>query len=432
MKMKSQVFDCFVHFTRRAERETGNKVVDLRSDNGGEYISTKMKDWCYQQGIRQTMGPPHTPQLNGIAERYNRTLLDRMKPSLKHSTLHREFWSHALEYAVWTTNRSPTRTNDGFKTPYKVYHRELPSMHHAHVFGAKGAYRLPSADRDKLDNHTRDCYFLSVLPHGDGVKVLDAKTKKIVKTRDAYFDESNNTEVHDSHLQLSDSSTPIHTSSIPENTPWLFPGDNTPPTSHITEDLRCQTPEEPVEPPRPRRNRVIPERYGNLRAHSASIDKSPTYRMAMASSEKCEWDRAMKVEIDSFIDRNVFTLVPRPTGRKIISCRWHLKKKLNPDGSIQKFKARLVARGFTQREGIDYQETFAPSSRQESLKAFLAINGHKDWDVVQLDVVGAFLYGELDEEVYLSQPEGFVNPEFPNHVWRLNSSLYGLKQSARQ
>lgn len=369
------------------------------------------------------MGPPHTPQLNGVAERYNRTLLDRLKPSLKHSALHQEFWSHALEYAVWTTNRSPTRTNEGFKTPYEVYHGDLPSMHHAHIFGAKGQYFVPSENRDKLDNHTRDCYFLSVLPHGDGVKVLDAKTRKVVKTRDAQFDE------HVNHDQTTHTPpvlpSSINQSSNDNTSPWLLPDTESHPTQPTAEDVEFQE-------PRPRRTRAVPERFGDLQAHSASVEKSRTYRVAMASSEKEEWNKAMKVEINSFIDRNVFTLVPRPAGRKIISCRWHLKKKFNPDGSIQKFKARLVARGFTQREGIDYQETFAPSSRQESLKAFLAINWHRDWEVIKLDVVGAFLYGELDEEVYLSQPEGFINPEFPNHVWRLNSSLYGLKQSARQ
>lgn len=140
----------------------------------------------------------------------------------------------------------------------------------------------------------------------------------------------------------------------------------------------------------------------------------------------------MKVEIDGFIKRNIFTLVPKPTNQKVILCRWHLKKKFNLDGSLNKFKARLFAHGFTQREGIDYNETFAPSSRQESLKAFLSINGHQDWDVVQLDVGGVFLYGELDEAIYLAQPEGFINPIFPDHVWKLKSSLYGLNQSARQ
>lgn len=121
IKLKSQVFDCFVHFTQLAERETGLKLVDLRSDNGGEYISNRMQVWCRNHGIKQTMGPPHPPQLNGIAERYNRTLLDRLKPSLKHSSLHQQFRSNALSYAVWTTNWSPTRTNQGQATPIKVY-----------------------------------------------------------------------------------------------------------------------------------------------------------------------------------------------------------------------------------------------------------------------------------------------------------------------
>lgn len=92
---------------------------------------------------------------------------------------------------------------------------------------------------------------------------------------------------------------------------------------------------------------------------------------------------------------------------------------------MKTYKARLVAGGFTERKDIDYQETFAPSSQQESLKAFLAVSGHQDWDTIQLNVVGAFLYGDLDEEIYLSQPEGFIDQKYPDHIWRLNSSLYG-------
>lgn len=370
------------------------------------------------------MGPLHTPQLNGVAERYNRTLLDRLKPSLKNSPLHQHFWSDALEYAVWTTNRSPTRTNIGFKTPYELYYGHLPSMRHAHIFGAKGVYLVPSDTRAKLDNHTRDCYFLSVLPHGDGVKVLDAITKKTIKTRDAFFEES---------VTHPDSSPKPSMSPDQRNqtTQWIYPECSSPDDhQHIPNDDAQQAHDQTGH--RPRRNRHVPERYGDLRAHSASSEKSPTYKMAMGSSEKQSWEEAMNVEINNLINRKVFTLVPRPVDRKVVSCRWHLKKKFNPDGSIMKYKARLVARGFTQREGIDYHETFAPSSRQESLKAFLAVNGNRDWEVIQLDVVGAFLYGELDKEVYLAQPEGFVDPIFPDHVWKLNQSLYGLKQSARQ
>lgn len=275
-------------------------------------------------------------------------------------------------------------------------------MRHAHIFGARWVYLVPIANCDKLDNHTRDCYFVSVLPHGDGVKVLDITTRKTVKTCDAFFEESIN--------------QPEITSQLPKRSPlndnataWLYPETHYPPDQEPELPVDEQQPPEPIRQ-RPRRDHIIPERYSNLWAHSASLDKSPTYWMAMASSERESWDQAMNVEIKNFINRKVFTLVPRPTGRKIISRRWQLKKKLNPDGSIIKYKARLVAQGFTQNEGIDYHKTFAPLGRQESLKAFLAVNGHRDWEVIQLDVVGAFLYGDLNEEVYLSQPKGFVAP----------------------
>lgn len=176
-----------------------------------------MRDWCRANGIRQTMGPPHTPQLNGVAERYNRTLLDRLKPSLKQSSLNRQYWSDALSYAVWTTNRSPTRTNHGHKTPIEVYTGREPSMRHAHVFGAKGVYLIPAANRDKLDNHSRECRFIGVLPHGDGVKVIDSVSGKIVKTRDAVIDDES---LPDSMVGIN----PTSPSSLDvDHLPWLYP-----------------------------------------------------------------------------------------------------------------------------------------------------------------------------------------------------------------
>lgn len=174
---------------------------------GGEYLSNHMQDWCRNHGIKKTMGPPHTPQLNGIAERHNCTLLNRLKPSLKNSSLHQRHWSDALSYALWTINRSPTRTNQGHKTPVEVYSGRPPLMQHAHVFGAKGVYLLPAAKCGKLDNHSRDCQFISVLPHGGGVKVIDSMTNNIVKTRDAIFDHE---------------SKPVTTPAIPNPNTELF------------------------------------------------------------------------------------------------------------------------------------------------------------------------------------------------------------------
>lgn len=312
-------------------------------------------------------------------------------------------------------------------------------MRHGHVFGSQGYYLIPSADQKNLDSNSCTCYFLGVLPSGNGVKVSDSVTKKIVKTQDVYFLDNHNS-------STSMSTDPTIKDPKTNEAPWDFPPESLPPQATLIdhrEDAELNDnarrhlnpdelpPDDPT-PPRPTRARKGPSRFGNLVAHMESLDTSPTYKVSITLPEKTRWREAMQVEIVGLINRKVFTLVTQPSNAKIISCCWHLKKKLNLDGSLKNFKERLVARGFTQREGIDYQETFAPSSRQESLKVFLAVSGHCDWEVIQLNIVGAFLYGDVDEIIYLSQPEGFINAEHPTHVWKPNSSLYGLKQSARQ
>lgn len=237
LKRKSQVFDYFVHIFHSLEQELGQKIADLRSDNGGGYISKKMQDYCHLHGIKPTMGPPHTPELNGVSERYNRTPMDWLKPSLKISPFQQEFWSDALDYAVWTNNRSPTRTNEGHKTPYGVYKRRISSLRHAHIFGSKGSCLIPSADRKKLDNHTCDCYILGVLPNGDGVKVLDAITKRLVKSRDAFFDEHT--------PSLTNSPSIYHKPQISTNIhPWLYPE-----TNHSEQDIENDITNDEVENP---------------------------------------------------------------------------------------------------------------------------------------------------------------------------------------
>ncbi|KAL0431869.1 UNVERIFIED_CONTAM: Retrovirus-related Pol polyprotein from transposon TNT 1-94 [Sesamum radiatum] len=129
---------------------------------------------------------------------------------------------------------------------------------------------------------------------------------------------------------------------------------------------------------------------------------------------------------------NVWELVDLPAGRKTIGNKWVLKVKRKADGSIDKFKARLVAKGYTQREGIDYEETFSPVVRFASVRLILAIVAHLDLELFQMDVKTAFLNGELDEEIYMDQPEGFQEMGQKRKVCRLKRSVYGLKQSSRQ
>ncbi|KAJ9550150.1 hypothetical protein OSB04_014195 [Centaurea solstitialis] len=144
-----------------------------------------------------------------------------------------------------------------------------------------------------------------------------------------------------------------------------------------------------------------------------------------------DWFMAMQDEINQFVRLKVWRLVPRPEGKSIIDTKWIFKNKKDEDNIVVRNKARLVAKGYRQQEGIDYNETFAPVARIEAIRMFLAYAAHKDFTVYQMDVKTAFLNGVLKEEVYVSQPEGFVDQDHPDHVYILDKALYGLKQAPR-
>ncbi|KAJ9544376.1 hypothetical protein OSB04_024083 [Centaurea solstitialis] len=144
-----------------------------------------------------------------------------------------------------------------------------------------------------------------------------------------------------------------------------------------------------------------------------------------------DWVTAMQEELNQFERLGVWRLVPRPKNKTIINLKWIFKNKKDEDEIVTRNKARLVAKGFKQQAGFDYDETFAPVARIEAIRIFLAYAAHKNFTVYQMDVKTAFLNGELKEEVYVSQPEGFVDRTKPNHVYILDKALYGLKQAPR-
>jgi len=157
-----------------------------------------------------------------------------------------------------------------------------------------------------------------------------------------------------------------------------------------------------------------------------------SYNEAISSDQSSDWNKAMIDELDSMKKNDVWDLVELPNGVKPVGCKWVFKTKLDPNGNVERFKARLVAKGFTQKEGIDYQETFSPVSRKDSLRIVMALVAHYDLELHQMDVKTAFLNGDLDEDVFMKQPEGFI-PEGQEHlVCKLKKSIYGLKQASRQ
>jgi len=175
-----------------------------------------------------------------------------------------------------------------------------------------------------------------------------------------------------------------------------------------------------------------PTRFGeeHYLACAATVTEEPqSYKQATSCKDADKWQLAMEEEIASLKKNKTWNLEPLPPNRQAIDCKWVYKIKCKPDGSIDRYKARLCAKGFLQKEGIDYKETFAPVVRYDSVRVLLALATIYDLDIKQFDVKTAFLYGELLEEVFMKQPEGFISDD-PSLVCKLIKSLYGLKQSS--
>ena len=169
--------------------------------------------------------------------------------------------------------------------------------------------------------------------------------------------------------------------------------------------------------------------YCNLAAASKDISLLPkTYRGALSDPN---WKRAMEEEYGALIANQTWDLVPPPPHANIVSGKWLYRHKLNADGSLARYKARWVVRGFSQQHGLDYDETFSPVVKPATIRTVLSLAVSSDWPIHQLDVKNAFLHGTLNETVYCQQPPGFVDPSRPNYVCKLNKALYGLKQAPR-
>lgn len=143
------------------------------------------------------------------------------------------------------------------------------------------------------------------------------------------------------------------------------------------------------------------------------------------------WRNAMIEEINVQIRHHTWDLASPVTAINVITCKWIFTVKYRVDGSVERYKARLVARGFNQQYGLDYSETFSPVIKPTTIRLVLDVAVKNNWSIHQLDINHAFLQGTLQDEVYVTQPPGFVDPDRPHHVCRLNKALYGLKQAPR-
>ncbi|KAJ9548019.1 hypothetical protein OSB04_020562 [Centaurea solstitialis] len=437
LRAKSEVFDVFKTFRAYVLNQFKTDIQLFQCDNGREFNNQPFLDFFKTHGIKMRFSCPYTSPQNGKAERTIRTINNTLRTSLIQASLPPKFWVEALLSSVHTFNLLPSTTIQ-YKTPFEVLFGFSPTYSHLRVFGCLCYPNTAPTAPHKLAPRSSACVYLGPSTDHRGYRCLDLITQKVIISRHVVFDE---THFPFPDFQPQPSSEEYESFDVDDSPPSLPPIPDavvTPPESSTTTSSSSSA--EPSQPPAPATTSGHPmttrSRTGSLKPKqifnlSVTSDISPIPRSAAQAMCDPHWRAAMDAEMSAIISNYTWDLVPKPSDANIVGNRWLFRHKFDSNGRLERYKARLVAQGFSQQPGLDFDDTFSPVVKPATIRTVLSISISRNWPIHQLDVKNAFLHGDLTETVYMRQPPGYVNSSFPDHVCRLRKALYGLKQAPR-
>ena len=456
LENKGDTFDKFYNWSKEIKNIFNKNITYIRTDNGTEFKNLKFKSFCSTNGIIHQFTIPYSPQQNGRAERFNGTLINSAKALLNEAKLSRQFWECAVDTANYIHNRIP---HSGIKNkiPFEILFKTKVDYTHFKVFGCRVFFYVPKSFRNKFDNNALPGIFLGYHPYSSAYKILNLSTNKIILSRSVEFFENHpgnsriTTHVPREFFNFTPSSE-IRGRNILINRNAIDP-----PNTLITKIY-----DEPKHPIHSEHTNIDMHHNININndqnsnnTNNVDLNKNNAPSTVLNNTtpvmnnntqtliepkcfndifnlpDKDEWLKAVNDELDNMKKLNVFKLIKNiPKGANIVTCKWVFKYKRDNNGNIIKRKARLVARGFSQRYGIDYIFTFSPTLKQDSLRIIIAISVQRNFKIFQLDINAAYLNADLCEDIYMRSPEGY--PVSDKIYWKLNKALYGLKQAGRQ
>ncbi|KAK2385091.1 putative mitochondrial protein [Trifolium repens] len=439
IREKSDAFDVFKELCIQIQREKCSNVVRIRSDHGREFENSKFDDFCAAEGIKHEYSSPITPQQNGIVERKNRTIQESARVMLHAKNVPYHFWAEAMNTACYVHNRVTLRKGTTF-TLYELWKDRKPTVKHFHIFGSECFILADREPRRKLDPKSEKGFFLGYSTNSRAYRVYNTKTQVVMESANVVVKDS-----PDKEKEGIDQGTSVSVNAEPDY------GASTPASMNEADERTIE--EDSDESARPKATSKGPSvrvqknhpldlvignpeqgittrRTNDVVANSCFVSLFEPKNVKEALTDEA-WIEAMQEELNQFERSEVWDLVPRPEDVNVIGTKWVYKNKSDENGTVTRNKARLVAQGYTQIEGLDFDETFAPVARLESIRLLLGVACILKFKLYQMDVKSAFLNGYLQEEVYVEQPKGFVDPEYPNYVYKLKKALYGLKQAPR-
>lgn len=475
LKRKDQVYETFVNFKNFVENQSGKKIKILRTDNGGEYCNNVLRSFLQSAGIQHQLTVPYTPQQNGVAERMNRSIVEKARCMLIDADMDKRFWAEAVSTAVYVINRSPTRSLVD-KTPEEAWLNFKPNLNNLRVFGCKAMVHIPKCKRRKFDAKSEECTFVGYDENTKGYRVYSSRTGNVFLSRDVVFCENkfnseyvpqtggiynygfpfgDEIEIGAVDVQKNDENKILTDQVEEENVNCLEEENNV----EVEEDevntenddsfhsfpdealnLNADRDDDVYVPPVPvvpiatqlRRSARTPkpknlDDFITYNAVSGSNSDPLSVKEALDRPDANLWKSAMQREYDSLLENKTWCLEDLPKNKKLINCKWVFKVKSDCDNNVH-YKARLVVKGCSQRKGIDYEETYSPVVRYSSIRFLMSLAVEHNLEIDQMDAVSAFLQGDLEEEIFMVQPDGF---QHGTKVCRLNKAIYGLKQASR-
>nr|GEW39528.1 integrase, catalytic region, zinc finger, CCHC-type, peptidase aspartic, catalytic [Tanacetum cinerariifolium] len=464
-------------------------VIIIRTDNGTEFKNQVRKEYFDSVGISHQVSSVRTPQQNGVVERRNQTLVEAARTMLIFSRALLFLWAKAIATACFTQNRSIIHRRFN-KTPYELINGRKLDISFLHVFEALCYPKNDREDIGKLGAKGDIGFFIGYSANSCAYRIYNRRTKKIMETMNVSFDElsamafkqrSSKPGLQTAQRtvpaaqaqqvrQTSMTSTSIADSArIPTNSSSL--AINFPNTSQDVDELRTQQQHVQQQGNQAHlQSEIVADNVPNAMfdgntfvnpfanpstsaaESSSSQNVNPSnmhtfyqlypYEFQWTKDHLLEqnvkeattdptWIESMQEELLQFKSLDVWVLVPALDNISPLTLKWLFKNKHDEEQTVIQNKSRLVVRGYRQKEGIDFEESFASIAKMEAIRIFLAYAAHKLFTVFQMDVKTAFLHGSLKEDVYVCQPEGFIDADHPSHVYKLKKALYRLKQSPR-
>lgn len=377
LKQKSDVLESFKKFKNAAETYTGKKIKALQSDNGREYCNREFDKYLQECGIRRRLSAPHTPQQNGVSERKNRTLLEMARCMMKQAGVPPSFWAEAINTACYIRNRCPTKTLNG-DIPCKIWFGRTPTVKHIRVFGSRAYVLMKGNSKGKFDSKSEECVLVGYSSEAKAYRLWSPRKRNIIISRDVeimqrmhYEDEYE--DIHE-YPELADDDTGDLEVSL-ENTP------NT-----LLDDISVGESDSEFE---------------GFEDCNLAISETPTTIAEVLQQGDCEsWLEAVENEYVAQLLNNTWDIAERPNDRKVIGNRFVFRTKENGNK-----KVRLVAKGCSQRPGEDFYDTYSPVVRSTSIRLLTALSAKLNLEIHQMDVVTAYLNGEITEGVFMEVPE---------------------------